>query len=529
MTEKIEEDKQRESSLKRCWLLVEWPLVGILALVAFVLGYLGLGISYDASGYGYSPPDLVYDSLRLFVFEAGLVPPPVPWQLQVARFLAPAVVVYTAVKTIAALLYGHLQRYRMRFIKDHVVICGLGRKGLLLVKYFIEDQGRRVVVIDQNAENSKLDTCKELGATVIVGNATDKVLLRRARVETACYLISVCGSDGANAEIAINSGNIVEGQREKALDAFIHIADLELSELLREKELYMQKLDAFRSEFFNVFDKGAKVMLDEYPAVDSSDDAGTGKAHILVIGLGAMGSTLVREAGRIEYNNHGIDGERLRITVIDRLASQKVESLCLRYPKLEKVCDITPLDLEINSSEFQRAGFLFDSEGAPAITTAYVCLDGDDRSLSTALTLHQRLRNLGVPIVVRMSEDAGLAALLRGEDGDSFSMLKPFSLLEMTCTPELVTGGINEAIAIAMHEDYIENQEKEGKTPETNDSMVSWELLPDHLKKSNRHQADHIGVKLKSIGCALAPLTDWDAGVFEFTPDEFEKLSHYGA
>jgi hypothetical protein len=55
--------------------------------------------------------------------------------------------------------------------------------------------------------------------------------------------------------------------------------------------------------------------------------------------------------------------------------------------------------------------------------------------------------------------------------------------------------------------------------------MVPWEELPESLKESNRHQASHIGTKLHAVGCGIAPLTDWEAELFEFTAEEIERMS----
>jgi 8-oxo-dGTP diphosphatase len=64
-----------------------------------------------------------------------------------------------------------------------------------------------------------------------------------------------------------------------------------------------------------------------------------------------------------------------------------------------------------------------------------------------------------------------------------------------------------------------------GKTVQTNPSMISWEELPERLRESNRRQADHIGLKLKAIGCGIAPLTDWDAKLFQFKDYEIERMA----
>ena len=84
---------------------------------------------------------------------------------------------------------------------------------------------------------------------------------------------------------------------------------------------------------------------------------------------------------------------------------------------------------------------------------------------------------------------------------------------------------IRETIARAIHEDYVRHQKEKGQTPQTNPSMVSWEQLPEHLKESNRQQADHIGEKLKAVGCGITKLINQDEKLFEFTPEEIEKMA----
>jgi hypothetical protein len=143
------------------------------------------------------------------------------------------------------------------------------------------------------------------------------------------------------------------------------------------------------------------------------------------------------------------------------------------------------------------------------------------------MTLYRQLGYRKIPVVARMTLNSGLATLLREETHrpDAFEKLHAFGLLDRTCTPEILLGGANEIIARAIHADYVQHQKSKGETPRMNPSLVSWEDLADYLKESNRQQADHIGVKLKTVGCSIAPLTDWDADLFQFTQEEVEKLA----
>ena len=533
------------------WQEYQWPVVGILGLASIGLGYIGFSKYFVALGEIRSGWDILYLSLQLLTLESGSIHGPVSWELEVARLLAPALVAYTAIKALVAIFHEQLQLFCVRFIRDHVVICGLGRKGLLLARAF-HDHGYRVVVIEQERENSKLESCREMGATLLIGNATDMELLRKARVQRAIYLFSVCGNDGVNAEVAVHAQDLTANRKGKPLTCFIHIADLELKNLLREKEIAAQKVDSFRLELFNVFESGARALLNEHPAFSPAGGVEGNRAHILVVGMGRMGNSLVVQAARIWRLIHSAGGERLRITIIDRLAEQKKESLCLSYPQLDRICDIVPHNMDIQSPQFQRAEFLFDPGGKCDLSAIYVCMDNDERALSAALVMHQRLREYDpypyrplsflspalamhqrlrgdrIPIVVRMTRDAGLAALLRGEEAtgsEGFGNLHAFGLLDRTCRLDLLFGGTHEVLARAIHEDYVFNQKTIGQTPRTNPSMASWDELPEGLKESNRRQADHIGIKLKAIGCGIASLNDWDAKLLTFKPEEVEQMA----
>jgi hypothetical protein len=238
-----------------------------------------------------------------------------------------------------------------------------------------------------------------------------------------------------------------------------------------------------------------------------------------------MGENVVVHAARSWWETHPSKDQRLRITVIDREANWKVESLCVRYPRLEQACELSPCQMDIHSPEFQHADFLYDSQHECHMDTVYICLDNDSLGLHTGLTLMRQLRDRQIPIVIRMAEDAGLATLLHPRPADhSPDNLFAFGLLDRTCTPELLLGS-HEILARALHEEYVHQQEQQGQTSETNPALVPWDNLAEHFKESNRRQVDHIGIKLKRIGCGIAPLTDWDAVSFQFKSDEVELMA----
>jgi hypothetical protein len=212
--------------------------------------------------------------------------------------------------------------------------------------------------------------------------------------------------------------------------------------------------------------------------------------------------------------------------MVDKHAEREKQALYSRYPQLRKVCDLMCCEIDINDAKFEEAGFLSTDPGY-SLRIVYLCLDNDSIALAAGLTLHQRLRLSKIPIVVRMTHDAGLASLLLGEKDkpEGFGDVYPFGLLDRTCTSDLIYRGTYEILARTIHEEYVRSERKKGLTPETNPSIVPWEELTERLKESNRAQAEHIPVKLEAIGCDIIMTTDWEPSAFEFSSEEIEQLA----
>ena len=498
------------------------PLAAALLLAALILGYIGHVKYFSATGEPNTPWDDFYYTLRLINPAATPLQGTLNIELQIARVLAAIAALYIAAEALLSIFRDQVQLLRLRAMKNHAVICGLGQKGLLLTDSY-RALGANVVIIESDENNAMIGHCMDRGAVVLTGNAADIQMLRRARAHEASHVISVCGNDGTNTEIALYVRQIVGDKKSKVVSCLAHVVDLQLWNFLREREIRMGTIDAFRLGFFNIYDSGSRVLLNKYPPFDTAGDQ---KSNIIVIGIGRMGERMVATAARMwRYSDNG--GNRLRITLIDKKAHSKKESLCLTYPQLEKVCELLPLELDVNSPEFERASFLYDTDGHCDAHTIYICLGDEATALAATLKLWHKLP-LEVKVVVRMNVAAGLTTLLQNLDNqhENAGNVHAFPLLEETCTPDLIWGGsINEILARAIHEDYIKNALKRGETPETNRSIVPWDNLPENLRESNRNQAEHISEKLHLLGYNFVMTSDWDPEPIKFSTKEVEQLS----
>ena len=510
----------------------KWVFIGCLWIVVIALGYIGFTDYFDKEAINNTKNrywwDILYHTFQMFVLENPDTVGSSNWQLQLARFLAPVLTVSTSLVVIGVIFREQLQLFRLRFLKKHIVICGLGTKGLPLVEGFLK-KGCRVVVIEKDGNNSSIPQCREKGGIVLIGNAADPYILRKTRLFRADYLIATCGEDGTNAEIAYQVHPLLRKRKGKALDCLIHIYDANFCKLLQGWEFGETDTKPLRLEYFNIFESGTKALLEQNAAlINNISESEYAEPHVVVIGLGQMGSSLVVNLVRRWEGLPNRVGRKLCITVVDIEAIRKTVLLLSRYPELTKYSKLLPRQMDIQSAEFEEVDFLKPGKEWSQALAVFICTDDDVRSFSTALTLNQRSKDLAIPIIIRMVQESGLSSLLVGKD-KKYRNIQAFSLVERTCKPELIFGCMYETLARVIHEVYLENERATGKTPAENPAMVSWEELTDDLKESNRAQAQHLRAKLRAIGYDLWPSSSWYPQPYKFSQQQLlamAKLEH---
>lgn len=488
----------------------QWWFLGGAAVTAVVLGMVGFRDWASISGEP-TPTfwDLVYRTAQLFTLESGSVATggELPTSLQVARFLAPAVTAGAVVRAVVGLFREQAQMLRLRTMRDHVVVCGLGRKGTALARS-LREQGHRVVAIEQDAENDLVPACRALGVPVVIGDSTDPEVLRRAGAGRAAFLVALCGRSSVNAQVATVAHDLSR-DRKRALTCMAHVIEPELAHLLQTRFPTGGDGTPFRLEFFDLYERAARVLLQHYSPFGTAEPA----PHLLVVGLGRLGSRLVVEAAR-GWRLAGRP-DRLRVSVLDPAAERKVATVLAAHPEVAGACDLCVTDLPAD----------------PDVSIVYVCLGDEAQALQTALEVHRSLKEPATPVVVRAETHAGIPTLLSTATSD-FSALRGFAMLDETCDADLLFGGFTESLAQMLHTRYLATRDAQGwrdgprdQARLTHPAIVPWTQLPAKFKDSNRDQAAHTWAKLAAAGYELAELTDWDAATFEFTDAEVEQLA----
>jgi voltage-gated potassium channel Kch len=492
-------------SFARALALYRWYLLGIAGIVAFLLGCIG----FWKLGGGRGPTDVAYDSLKLFLMT-GPAQPDLPVTLDIARFLAPAVASWAGLSALGTLFRDRVQQMRIPMMRGHMVICGLGYIGSVFLRH-VHDAGLRAVVVDSDPANPHIDMCRSWGFPVITGDAQVERTLYEAGVGRAARLVAVCPNDAVNTEIVAVARRLAKSRSRGELQCLARISNPELCALLRIQEARGgDEISAL--DFFNTEEISARLMLDHYPI----DTAGK-RPHILVAHLDVLGTWVILRAARYWYDNRTDDTVPLTVTVVDDDREQRIALLVNNHPQLKQVCKFISCSTPVG--DIRDLPTSHTKASAPPLNCAYVTAYLDEQALETALKLRNEL-DASIPVVVALSRAHGMARLISdAENASVLTNIDVFPTLRRTCTVELIRGGSYETLAQAIHTRWCAKQLADGN------EAKPWDEAEESLKESSRAHARHIAVKLRSIGCEIAPLRDWGASDFTFTDEEVEKLA----
>jgi hypothetical protein len=501
----------------------EWILFGVLLIVPFGLGLWGF------TEYLRNRPEqgnfwnVLYLTLQLFVAESGAVEGQAPLALNIARFAAPLAPIWAVIKTLTVILGGTLRAIRLKRLKHHVVICGVGRRGHQLAVECLE-RDERVIMIDARKENDLTAGAEELGAHMIRGNAEDPTLLRKARVHQARWVFMTTNSSEMNLDIAIQARRLaVEGRPAGTapLSCYIHIDDTQLLELLRDVLQARNHPVAASFHFFSVWENAARLLLEQHPldyAPVTRENGGP--VRLVIIGFEAMGQSVALQAARI---GHFANGQKLRVTIVDNENDPHQKDFIGRYPAFPELCDTEfvtgdPADPEIITKVAERV--LDRNE----LTSVVVAIPNDLDGLKIALSLLKFRKEGGLPHLVHMNSRSGVASLFTAVDGtdEGVADLHPFGGFDSVCGLEMVVHERLDRLAQAVHEFYSLGQIKQGRRDE---STVAWAVLPPEYRESSRANADHIPIKLRVIGARLAPRDTVAEPITEFTGEQIKILA----
>jgi voltage-gated potassium channel len=210
-----------DSLVARAWVAFRLPLAVIFSV--HVIGAIGFWIISEGKA---SPIDCIY---MVFITVAGIGygeivdlsnSPGGRLFNMVIAFFGISSVVYLTSKMAAFILEGRfdevLRRRKMQDdidrMKDHYIVCGVGRVGSNVVHELVTTE-RKFVAVDESVEAIEAFRERYTAVPALHGDASDDELLVRAGIMHAAGVFAITGDDGKNLLITLAAKHLNSNTR----------------------------------------------------------------------------------------------------------------------------------------------------------------------------------------------------------------------------------------------------------------------------------------------------------------------------
>jgi voltage-gated potassium channel len=208
----------------RQWLIKNWRDFRVLVrafsrpLLLFLGTLIVCGLLYwflaDVSSIPDKPGpvEAIFLVLQMMFLQANMNFPE-PWYLQVFLFVMPVVGVIllsAGAANLGVKLFNRSARGQdweaalASTYSDHVIVCGLGKLGYRVTLQLLEF-GQSVVAIERETNKYFIPLARERDVPVIIGDARQREVLRKAGVERASAVVCCTQDELANLDIALDA------------------------------------------------------------------------------------------------------------------------------------------------------------------------------------------------------------------------------------------------------------------------------------------------------------------------------------
>ena len=483
--------------------------VAIAGFFTFLLGFIGFQEAFSRDG-NKNGLDYIYKTIQLFGLALELPDDkPIPLYLQIARFLALFVSFSAIGATLVRIFSSSVERFRLKLLQDHVVVCGLSNGNMLFIRELIE-RYPTVVIIEPDTGNQDLGECETLGCRIIRQSYNDPLVLESAGVTHASLVLILGTDDHINTETALFLRELITDQNMRIIRCVVQISDAATKQFLQRNHQTIEEKPRFDLEVISYKELLSMFMLSESQFFDpqKKNDHST---HRVVLGYSEYAEILIFRA-ILDWRMTQNRGEgRIKITVIGPVVGELVDRLRQEHQDLDNYCDFEIINLNYRSGAF-RKGEWSKNLNIPELSSVQVVLDSDLNALEVAEIAAKFLSDLRFPIQVAMNQTGPISQLLERR-----GCFKVVALDSIASSVTLVLDSRIEIIAIALHYEYLRFMD--------NSQWTAWSELDNEFKDSCRRQAREISVKLKAINCIEKLVDPGEAKLMEFSEGEIELMA----
>jgi voltage-gated potassium channel Kch len=279
-------------------------------------------------------------------------------------------------------------------IRDHVIVCGAGKKGVSLIRDMLQGNAGRPIVVIEPGHFPEIEELQRAGVVILRGEAGSSALFKEARLERASTLVCLTGDDRTNIGIALAATACIPGSRSSnPLEIHVHVSDVERRHILQRNQILdLQDDPRHRIRFFNCFVNRARRTWEIYPLEWDRSCGLCDKVHLVIGEMGAMEKAMVVKAG---YVGHFLKGGRVTVHLISTRAKQDAARLLKDYPGLSECAHLEVTELEAAEDFVDVVAALATQVGDGALLTVVPSAGDAPAALTDALLLGERFHGEG--------------------------------------------------------------------------------------------------------------------------------------
>ena len=485
-------------------------LVG-LSVILGALGYIIYFHNYDIS---YDFTDLIYAVIKLFLVDSNFDLFHVNILLNIARFLAPFSLATAIIIGIMKLLSKTWNMEKVKHYNNHIIICGDAGSNQSLALDIQNKGDRKHIILRKENSNTESQWPMEVNYRNI-----DQDLIEQTAIYQASYIFISFENDAETLVFTKKLLDIIDfNSIEKELDIILMFRNPEWAEVSNDLGI-MESINTLARanknlniRYLNYIDKSIRKQMlkyspDNIKAITQKNDPQ------LCIGLIGDNTISKRLIINLALNAHYINHRPLKI-YLSQQSSPDFDSFLKHY----QILNI--LEIELRSIE-ELAQSHID------ITAFYICQDDELELAKSSLILNKSPYQNRIRRFVFTESLRNLTALLPDTQNTIIDISKEIGVWNNIIDESL------DDLAKTIHSDYIESlgDKRIADKPTHQD----WDFLPDEIKDRNRMQADHMGVKIRSLGCvdvakdSPIPAYDWnnDARLEDLSKAEHLRWNAY--
>ncbi len=518
---------------------LEWWIVGLLGVISFTFAIIGFNELFVSAGIERNFLDLMFQSMKIFGMEfVDEFQSPLPWKLEIARWLAPSVIAYAATRAVLHFIWREFKSLRLKGYKDHIIITSLNDKSRFLVNDLLLNDEKVVVVAD--IENpKKLDQLEKNRAIIVPGDINQTKFLKNIAAHRAKYFVFIDNNDEINISSAITIYQYLsETAKGKEQILFTHVADdIKLNELIELKFFEEQTAKISKNandkealnnnceiRIISMNERAARIMFinyspDRFTPTTTQDSP---QVHIALFGSNDLTQSFILKIARL---GHYANFKKVKITLFHE-GHYVIKKLEQNFPALFDLVELNSIDKPLELFDINELSAIHKEHN---ISAAYIMCKEDSLAseILKKLTFFESNKNLDVILTLRNPE----GILSKWYDGNLINNinLEKFNLIEKSFTKEALISEALDKQAIIIHNDYLSKLSK--PDPVNKATHRIWEMLPVEARNQNREQADHIEVKLRTINCKSELKSTSNSEEFNFEGDNcmielLSKIEH---